>query len=140
MRVDNESGLTLVEILAALVILGIVFIGFMTVFPQMNLFNQRTESKLVTMNLAKQELAELKEAPSRLAPERKQITVKAGDGYETYDLSRGAYKIQIDCYKTETTNITCSEATGKPALHKIHIRIQENGKLTSETFGYLELK
>ena len=140
MRVNNENGLTLVEILAALVILGIVFIGFMTIFPQMNLFNQRTESKLVTMNLAKQELAELKEAPSRLAPERKQMTIKAGEQYETYDLSRDAYNIQIDCYKEVRTHITCSETAGKPALHKIHIRIQENGKLTSETFGYLELK
>lgn len=141
MRVDNESGITLVEILAALVILGIVFISFMVIFPQMNLFNQRTESKMVTMNLAKQELAELKEAPSRLAPERKLKDSLPSEQYETYDLSRDSYKIQIDCYDTETqTPITCSATEGKPMLHKVHIRIEENGKLTSETFGYLELK
>ena len=45
--------MTLVEILAALVILGMVFIGFMTVFPQMTAFNEKTGDKLETMNLAK---------------------------------------------------------------------------------------
>lgn len=53
----NEKGLTLVEVLAALVILGIVFVGIMTIFPQMTLFNQKTEAKLDTMNLAREEMA-----------------------------------------------------------------------------------
>lgn len=52
----NRKGLTLVEVLAALVILGIVFIGVMSVFPQMTLFNEKTETKLDTMNLARQEM------------------------------------------------------------------------------------
>ena len=52
----NEKGMTLVEILAALVILGIVFVGFMTIFPQMTNFNEKTESKLETMNLAQNEV------------------------------------------------------------------------------------
>lgn len=55
----NEKGLTLVEILAALVILGIFFIGILTIFPQMTVFNARTETKLDTMNLAKQEMASI---------------------------------------------------------------------------------
>ena len=59
----EDKGFTLVEILAALVILGIVFVGFMTVFLQMTLFNEKTDDKLVTMNLAKQELAEMQNNP-----------------------------------------------------------------------------
>lgn len=55
--VKNEQGLTLVEVLAALVILGIFFIGILTILPQMTLFNARTETKLDTMNLARQEMA-----------------------------------------------------------------------------------
>lgn len=54
---NNEKGLTLVEVLAALVILGILFVGIMTIFPQMTLFNEKTEAKLDTMNLARQEMA-----------------------------------------------------------------------------------
>ena len=38
--------------------MGIVFIGIMTVFPQMTLFNLKTETKLDTMNIARQEMAE----------------------------------------------------------------------------------
>lgn len=53
----KQSGLTLIEVLAALVILGIVFIGIMSVFPQMTLFNEKSDAKLDTMNLARQEMA-----------------------------------------------------------------------------------
>lgn len=56
-KLKSQQGLTLVEVLAALVILGIVFVGIMTVFPQMTLFNNKTEAKLDTMNLARQEMA-----------------------------------------------------------------------------------
>lgn len=57
---QSQKGLTLVEVLAALVILGIFFVGFMTVLPQMTNFNAKTEDKLKTMNLAKKELVEWK--------------------------------------------------------------------------------
>lgn len=67
--VTTEKGLTLVEVLAALVILGIVFIGIMTVFPQMTLFNNKTEAKLDTMNLARQEMVNI------TAPEKWQKTI-----------------------------------------------------------------
>ncbi|WP_275669722.1 type IV pilus modification PilV family protein [Planococcus salinus] len=55
----NEQGLTLVEVLAALVVLGILFVGIMTIFPQMTVFNAKTETKLDTMNLARQEVAKI---------------------------------------------------------------------------------
>lgn len=58
-KLKSQQGLTLVEVLAALVILGIVFVGIMTVFPQMTLFNNKTEAKLDTMNLARQEMVNI---------------------------------------------------------------------------------
>ena len=61
-KLKLQQGLTLVEVLAALVILGIVFVGIMTVFPQMTLFNNKTEAKLDTMNLARQEMALITQA------------------------------------------------------------------------------
>lgn len=141
MRVNNEKGITLVEILAALVILGIVFISFMTIFPQMNNINNRTETKLVTMNIAKQELAKLKGPPSRLDPNKKIKNSMSPDLFETYDLSEGNYNILVDCYDTQSQ--TCSgtgETSRKPKLYKIHIKVEKDGKLNSETFGYLELE
>lgn len=56
---SNAKGLTLVEVLAALVILGILFTGIMTVFPQMTIFNSKTEAKLDTMNIAREEMAKI---------------------------------------------------------------------------------
>lgn len=141
MKVNNEKGITLVEILAALVILGIVFIGFMTIFPQMNNFNNRTEAKLVTMNIAKQELVKLKGSPSRLDPNKKIKNSMSPDLFETYDLSGDNYNILVDCYDTQDQ--TCSgagETSRKSKLYKIHIKVKKDGKLNSETFGYLELK
>ncbi|ETP68894.1 hypothetical protein G159_10060 [Planococcus glaciei CHR43] len=55
----NERGLTLVEVLAALVILGIIFTSIIAIFPQMTLFNNKTEAKLDTMNLAREEMAKI---------------------------------------------------------------------------------
>lgn len=56
-NLQNSKGLTLIEVLAALVILGIAMISILTILPQMTLFNAKTELKLDTMNLAKQEIA-----------------------------------------------------------------------------------
>jgi len=139
----NEKGLTLVEVLAALVILGIVFVGFMTIFPQMNLFNQRTETKIVTMNLAKQELADIKESPSRLTSDRRMKNSTPSEPYETYSFQQTDYDVQVDCFDEQASDksiYACSDTAPFPLLHKIHIRVKENGKLTSESFGYVELR
>src|SRR5690606_24496980 len=85
----NEKGMTLVEILAALVILGIVFIGFMTVFPQMTKFNEKTYTKLDTMNLARVKLEEVKSSgiPSEcenIPDEYCTITDLNEDDYDVY--------------------------------------------------------
>ncbi|MBO0587108.1 prepilin-type N-terminal cleavage/methylation domain-containing protein [Sporosarcina sp. E16_8] len=137
----GEGGLTLVEVLAALVIIGIVFIGFMSIFPQMNNINNRTETKLVTMNIAKQELTKLKGAPTRLNPDKRIMNSKSPYFFETYDLSEGNYDILVDCYDTQFQ--TCSgagETSRIPKLYKIHIKVEKDGKLNSETFGYLKLE
>lgn len=62
----NEKGVTLVEILAADTMLGIVIITSMTVFSQMTKFNMKTESKLETMNEARVLLEQIKENPETL--------------------------------------------------------------------------
>ncbi|WP_301108368.1 type II secretion system protein [Sporosarcina sp.] len=147
MKVDNEKGMTLVEILAALTILGIVFVGFMTIFPQMNTMNNRTEAKLETMNMAKQELVKLRDSPNSLFNLDLEINYDLGD-YERYEKEiekeKDSYLVEIDCYNNELTNQSCSgdgevEGSRKKELYKIHIKITKDTKLTSETFGYLML-
>lgn len=137
----QESGLTLVEILASLVILGIVFIAFMTIFPQMTLFNARTETKLETMNEARIVLEEYKKNPVSVSQlkkascpsEEKQVLKDAGQ--------------QIDGYTTIVEINICPDVTpenkdlyGGIQLHRIHIKIKEKSQLISETFGYVKVE
>lgn len=134
---DNR-GFTLVEVLASLTILGIVFIGFMTVFPQMTKFNEKTEDKLVTMNLAKQELARISNKSDILGDmqeineEIKRYTHSDENGFD-YVVD---YYVKPDLDKTSFDNFTKFEEV--ISLHKLHIKIIKNGITISETFGYIE--
>ncbi|GKV66541.1 MULTISPECIES: type II secretion system protein J [unclassified Sporosarcina] len=140
MKAKREKGMTLVEILAALTILGIVFIGFMTIFPQMNNMNERTEAKLETMNLAKQELAILKNSPSSIRDReiKKPIDADKETFYYPIESLEEAkkYNVEVDCYKNEEY---CSKGQKEEKLYKIHIKVLNEDKLISETFGYLKL-
>lgn len=142
----NEAGMTLVEILAALVILGIVFIGFITIFPQMTLFNEKTGDKLETMNLAKRELASISKVSDLdekiINSGGKVIDMDVPDKnikrYE-YELKKEGdkdtdYVCVVDLYTEKTLN---GETHGD-MLHKVTIKIVKDDKMVSETFGYIK--
>lgn len=135
MKRKNEKGFTLVEILASLTILGIVFISFMTIFPQMSNINDRTAAKLETMNMAKRILVEIQGPPVSLDFRKKDDSEKNID-FELYRWEEDGYSVEFKCYKTDSQN--CSNAK-KADLHKININVQKGGKLNSETFGYIQL-
>ncbi|PIC57867.1 hypothetical protein CSV80_06030 [Sporosarcina sp. P12(2017)] len=143
MKWKNERGFTLVEILASLTILGIVFISFMTIFPQMVSVNDRTETKLQTMNSAKVELINLKKNPSKLIINEKIKNSISTNDYETYTwLGKHNNVVEIDCYNVNGQ--TCSgigedTASRQKELYKIHIRVKVSENTISETFGYVEL-
>ncbi|WP_411567610.1 type II secretion system protein J [Sporosarcina sp. GW1-11] len=138
----NEKGFTLVEVLAALTILGIVFVSFMTIFPQMTNINSKTEAKLETMNLAKRELAFWKDDPLPLEEKeylkniKKDTTSKTGYIIYEYEHNeeqsfnyRVTYKIASDLPVTNASDVQ---------LHRIHIEVYKDQRLVSETFGYME--
>lgn len=144
MKANNENGFTLVEILAALTILGIVFISYMTIFPQMNNMNERTETKLVTMNIAKEELRELKNNPNKLNSDKK-ISNDTSSSTELYryDIDGSKqYKCEVIYYTNpelkRNSSIEGRNSDGSVSLNKVEISVMKNGKLISETFGYLE--
>ncbi|MBD7983020.1 type II secretion system protein [Sporosarcina sp. Sa2YVA2] len=132
---SNERGLMLVEILAALVILGIVFVGFMTIFPQMTKFNEKTYSKLETMNLARKELDSAKEngLPSICSKEKSDICTIIKPNVE-------GYIVEID-YIMNPDLKPDNTSAGQITLFQIHIKIKNPNKekiIISETFGYVE--
>ncbi|WOV82948.1 type II secretion system protein [Sporosarcina jeotgali] len=57
-NVSHESGLTLIEILASLVILGIVIVSFLSIFSQSALYNKKTDDLNDNTNYA-EDLMEL---------------------------------------------------------------------------------
>lgn len=56
----NERGLTLVEILAALVILGIVLVSVMSFFTQSAKFTAHNYEKLTNVQIAEEVIAEIR--------------------------------------------------------------------------------
>lgn len=58
---NNNKGITLIELLGALVIITIVLTGFFTMFTQSAKFQNVNESKIVAINLAKLALNDVKE-------------------------------------------------------------------------------
>ncbi|AMQ05970.1 type IV pilus modification PilV family protein [Sporosarcina psychrophila] len=135
----NEAGMTLVEILAALVILGIVFIGFMTIFPQMTSFNEKTETKLETMNLARIELNSVrnKSLPTGFLDEIKK-TPKNEIWTDKYTSDK--YKVEVDYYtKPDLKPNDQKENDGQAILYRVDIRVFKDSKKISETFGYVKV-
>lgn len=140
---QKEDGLTLVEILAAITILGIIFIGFLSIFPRMTEINSQTEVKLETMNLARVELHEIKsddgtyllsydrEAP--LDPEEDSIIF-------TKSVDNLNYKVT---YYTKNTIEMEPDVNPNPSfieLYQIHLEIKNEDQVISETFGYVPFK
>lgn len=134
--------MTLVEVLAALTILGIVFIGLMTVFPQMTSFNKKTESKLETMNLARQELVDLQQSPNSLFSK----ALKSDDGtHKVYVYSKANYQFEVTYTiepelgeKLEEGEMNTSN--NPKTLNKIEIKVKEvsTDREISKIFGYLK--
>jgi len=146
----DEKGMTLVEVLAALVLLGIFFVGFMTLLPQMTLFNEKTGVKLESMNLAKQELAELNyvsdlERDYVLSnplpkPIDYDVYIKKEDPAIPVDYVVEIYfytkpDLDKDLYEKYKGN---EKYSNLKLLYKVHIKIKKDNKVISETFGYLE--
>ncbi|MCM3086595.1 prepilin-type N-terminal cleavage/methylation domain-containing protein [Bhargavaea ginsengi] len=147
---NNQQGLTLVEILATLVIIGIVFIGIMAIFPQMTLFNERTEVKLDAMNIARNEMSLLRQLePARFDPSA--IDAFGDLNTQVFDLNTGSglggevtlsyqipggYFIRADIYPADP-----DEQFGNINLHKVHLQVSEGNpdRKISETYGYLRI-
>lgn len=148
--IQNNKGMTLVEILATLVLLGIVFIGIMGVFSQMSLFNSKTSTKLDTMNLAQQEVSIIKSKslsnPVNLGSVK---NFYQGEGYtykETinqssnkiyiFEKTSAKYTYELLLYE----NPTLTGDQNVDSLHTIHLKVNIDGSLNSETYGYVKAK
>ena len=132
--------MTLVEILASLVILGIVFVSFMTIFPQMTLFNERTETKLETMNEARVVLDKYRSdkwKTKSLEPPRFTLT----NGWWV-DNETGSPDIIVKIKEEPDEGPKLKESL-KPnvvRLHRLQVQVKKNNEIISESFGYIQVR
>jgi len=153
-KYHTQKGLTLVEVLAALVILGIVFIGFMTIFPQMSLVNEKTETKLDTMNLAREEMAKLT-GQTYTQTDLVNLTgaftsiLNGGNNNEPYTVTKISETTETNIYEVKNINSDfiynvnvqkVQELEGTISLFKVTLQIYTGGtNPNSETYGYLQV-
>lgn len=146
---QNERGMTLIEILAAITILSIIFISFMLLFPQMTSFNSRTETKLITMNLAKQELAQIQSLHFNWPPTSDQLmeininytettNPPPPTGIKRLKYQKKEYQYLLDMYINP--DLENEGRVDSIALHKVHLQIFSKGNVISETYGYIEVR
>ncbi|WP_066063779.1 type IV pilus modification PilV family protein [Neobacillus soli] len=62
----NNDGLTLIELLASIAILGIVIIYFLSFFTQSIMFSSKLEDKLTALNVAEKVLSNVKNNQANL--------------------------------------------------------------------------
>lgn len=155
----TQKGLTLVEVLAALVLMGIIFVGIMTVFPQMTLINGKTEAKLDTMNLARQEMTKITKNPydldemEDLSSKLKEVLNKKEDGTNItlpnpYTINSDTSNSDYNKYMVSHLNSSlpyeimvykAPDLVGNISLYKVILQIKTtSSNPKSETFGYIE--
>lgn len=87
--IRNNKGLTLVEILAALVVLGIVLVSFMSFFTQSAKFTAHNDEKLTAVQVAEEIVAE----------------VRQGDFPEDVNFDRYHYAVDIKITEGPVNNL-----------------------------------
>lgn len=135
----NSRGLTIVELLTALIILSIIFIAFLTIFNQSMNHSSKVEDKFTGVNIAEAVLYEATKYFETTSPP----TVKTYTGSEV-GLKDGNYYIINN--KKYIPEITISQDPNEKFLdlYRIHVviyNVDENGnkdKALSELFDYIE--
>lgn len=136
----NSNGLTLVELLASIVIIGIIFTSFFSYFSQTMLFSSKVEDKFSGGNIAERILYETEKHYEDA--EEIPLTTLTGKGI---GLSEDYYLVNNKKYYPIVT-ISCPlPEEQKWGLYRVLVQIydknpngSENASLLSELFGYIE--
>lgn len=140
----NEKGLTLVEVLAAVVLISIVLMGFMALFGTTNKLAVTNSEKLVVINLADAHLERLKADPIIYFKNTGYVfpptTLKNGpDSTRTDTINGKIYTVNIDFTQTNTKQHPSPFLSEKDlSLYNVIITVKSpNSNLSSTVEGYL---
>lgn len=136
----NSNGLTLIEVLAATLLLGIVLISLMSFLGQSLFFSQKVEDNLSAVNIADKVLYEFKENMGA------SLTGQSCPSTNPIDLaflpkdSDNRYFYEINNKKYYPVITVCQSDNEKTLdLYRVHITIlDKDKKLLSELIDYME--
>ncbi|MGM0874442.1 MAG: type IV pilus modification PilV family protein [Bacillota bacterium] len=154
----NSKGFTLIEVLASIVILGIILITFLSFFSQSMMFSVKVEDKLSAANIAERILYEVKRtyttSPNLIAELKdgtqactaSPLATVSGNKFDSLVVEdvtgRYYYNVNDENYYT---NITICQSVDEKELdvYRVHVEIyddnQENPIPLSEIYDYIDL-
>ena len=153
-RLEQEEGLTLIEVLASMVILSIVLFSIMAIFPQMGLSNQKVETKIEGVQLARDVLIEWQE---QYADDIQLFFENVAES-PTGALQKDVYSMPLiqpiepteqgyyfytnkDAFIAKIKIWTKSDLHSKPnEVHRMHVKIINENHVISETYGYIQFQ
>ncbi|MFJ5715542.1 prepilin-type N-terminal cleavage/methylation domain-containing protein [Neobacillus sp. NPDC093127] len=139
--VQNEKGVTLLELLISIVILSIIFLSVMRFFPQMGFMNKQNEDKTQAINTAKEILIDWQNSPDvksfLVDPTNETLedlptNKKTEGGFYYFYTVNGSFNVTIKI------KITPSKESNVSKAHLIQIQLfNKRGNVVSETYGYV---
>jgi prepilin-type N-terminal cleavage/methylation domain-containing protein len=135
-KLDNQDGLTLLEVLLSIVILTIVLTSFAGFFSQSALFVKKNEEKLSTSQTAQQvvNLIESHISKSKLQTKCTNLTTGAECKLNKVDLETLSGQIINTTYNISATFKLSEENLIKT---KVMIKDDDDPESSSETFTYI---
>ncbi|MBD1223924.1 type II secretion system protein [Virgibacillus halodenitrificans] len=127
----NSSGFTLIEIIAAITILGIVIAVMLPIFPQIFSWSNMTEDELSSSNLLGQVAHDIKELNIEQLPSCP--STKSLGEFGTY---KASYELNNTTY-TARVGVCQSENESALGLTRANIQIFQGGKKISESYTYI---
>lgn len=125
---SEEKGLTLVEVLAAIVLLAVVFISVFGFFANSFQFNSINNESIQGMNIAREQRALIQDLT--LPDLKSEYTLVNGNYQKTFN--KNEYEITILIKAAPESGNFYQE------LHQVHIEVRTKGRKVSETFTYYE--
>ncbi len=127
-KIDNEKGLTLIEVLVSITLLSIVIITFLSFFTNAFRFNSINDDSIQAMNIAREQQALIKEESWNDITSTYPMTTD----YYVQTINQPDYDIKI------SINIIPENIVSYYKLHLVHIEVMKDERLLSETYTYYE--
>jgi type II secretory pathway pseudopilin PulG len=134
----KQLGFTLLEVLASFIILSLIFTVFFKFFSQAMLFQSKNEEDFVGINMAREILSEIENAPELFT---------STQSYPPFnDNIQNILNVNIDGafrepeYKNYKLQLNVTIDNRYSVLRKIHIIILnvETNQMITETYGYVK--